>query len=319
MKKQASQNNKNYKSSNKSIFINQAKQPVFLFLYSKLNIKLKWRIFTMSALYISDLDNTLLNNNSRLSDYTLTTLNQLIAKGLPFTYATARSFTSASVVTKGLNLTIPAIVYNGVMIRNTATGELLSMEHFTEEAKEVIHSNLQKYNISPLIYTMIGTEEKVFYLTDRINEGMEFYLSNRKGDKRFCPLSSFHDLEIGEIFYYTCIGSYKELYPLYHSLNEYSFFRCTLQQEPTREEYWCEIMPVNATKANAILKLKQFYHFDKIISFGDAENDLLMFSISDECYAVENAVPKLKNAATEIILSNEMDGVAHWLLSHTKL
>lgn len=32
-----------------------------------------------------------------------------------------------------------------------------------------------------------------------------------------------------------------------------------------------------------------------------------------ECYAVENAVPELKAAATGVIKSNEADGVAQWL------
>ena len=38
-----------------------------------------------------------------------------------------------------------------------------------------------------------------------------------------------------------------------------------------------------------------------------------MFEISDECYAVENAVEELKKISTGIIGSNEDDGVAKWL------
>ena len=53
-----------------------------------------------------------------------------------------------------------------------------------------------------------------------------------------------------------------------------------------------------------------------MISFGDAVNDIPMFEISDECYAVENAVEELKAAATGIIDSNENDGVANWLKEH---
>jgi hydroxymethylpyrimidine pyrophosphatase-like HAD family hydrolase len=41
-----------------------------------------------------------------------------------------------------------------------------------------------------------------------------------------------------------------------------------------------------------------------------------MFRISDECYAVENAVDELKKYATGIIRSNDKDGVAHWLINH---
>ena len=41
-----------------------------------------------------------------------------------------------------------------------------------------------------------------------------------------------------------------------------------------------------------------------------------MFKISDECYAVENAVEELKQAATGVIGSNEEEGVKRWLAEH---
>lgn len=44
------------------------------------------------------------------------TINGLVAKGMQFTYATARSLVSASVVAKGLSTTIPVIAYNGALI-----------------------------------------------------------------------------------------------------------------------------------------------------------------------------------------------------------
>lgn len=78
-------------------------------------------------------------------------------------------------------------------------------------------------------------------------------------------------------------------------------------------------MPAGATKANAIRKLKEICGCDKVISFGDAINDIPMFEISDECYAVENAVEELKAAADGVIQSNENDGVATWLEQHVRL
>jgi hydroxymethylpyrimidine pyrophosphatase-like HAD family hydrolase len=78
-------------------------------------------------------------------------------------------------------------------------------------------------------------------------------------------------------------------------------------------------MPKNATKANAVLQIKELYGFDKVISFGDGVNDIPMFEISDECYAVANAVPELKEKAAGIIGSNKNDGVAKWLLERMPL
>ena len=78
-------------------------------------------------------------------------------------------------------------------------------------------------------------------------------------------------------------------------------------------------MPAAASKLNAIRKLKKMWNCTRVISFGDAVNDLPMFEASDECYAVANAVEELKAAATGIIESNVDDGVAKWLLEHVEL
>ena len=47
--------------------------------------------------------------------------------------------------------------------------------------------------------------------------------------------------------------------------------------------------------------------------FGDALNDLPMFSIADEAYAVANALDVVKEAATKVIGSNDEDAVAEYL------
>ena len=75
-------------------------------------------------------------------------------------------------------------------------------------------------------------------------------------------------------------------------------------------------MPKTVSKGNAILKLKNILGCDKIIAFGDAENDIAMFEIADECYVVKNGSENLKKIADGIIESNEEDGVAKWLIEN---
>ena len=57
---------------------------------------------------------------------------------------------------------------------------------------------------------------------------------------------------------------------------------------------------------------------DRIVAFGDGVNDLPLFSVADEAYAMENADEIVKQAATAVIGSNEDDGVAQWLLKNWK-
>lgn len=267
----------------------------------------------MSTLYVTDLDGTLLNSNDRISQYSMETINGLVAKGMQFTYATARSLVSASVVAKGLSATIPVIAYNGALIIHPATGEVLSSLSFTEEEAGYVSSVLQENTANPLVYAYVDGVERVSYVTGRENEGIQRYLDARKGDRRFRPLADEERLYQGDVFYFTCIADREELLPLYEIFSGDERYRCTLQQELYRPEYFLEIMPKKATKAEAIKKLKEIWRCDRVVSFGDAVNDIPMFEISDACYAVANAVPELKAHATDVIGSNDEDGVARWL------
>jgi Cof subfamily protein (haloacid dehalogenase superfamily) len=267
----------------------------------------------MKILYVSDLDGTLLRSDDKMSEYTIKTINNLIDNGMCFSYATARSLSSASVVTKGLTTNIPVIIYNGTSIVNAYTKERLFSLYFTEAEKAIVTNILDKYLIYPLVYGFVNDEERVSWLKNKENEGMKSYINSRKGDKRLRPIETKEELYCGKLFYFTCIGEKQELIDIYNYFKDLNEFTCTLQKELYKEEYWCEIMPKKATKGNAILILKEKLKCDKIITFGDSINDIPMFQISDESYAVENAVDELKKYATGIIMSNEKDGVAHWL------
>lgn len=270
----------------------------------------------MNTLYVTDLDGTLLNSHDRINPYSIETINALVEEGMLFTYATARSLVSASVVAKGLSTQIPVIAYNGAFIFHPATGEILASEGFSPEERHRAVEIMKRQKPCVLVYSFVEGIERVSWITGRENDGLRRYLSLRKGDRRLRPLSDEEKLFEGEIFYFTCIGEKQELLPVYEIFSGEGSYNCSLQQELYRPEYFCEIMPKRATKAGAILKLKELWECERVISFGDAINDLSMFRISDECYAVENAVEELKREATAVIGKNDEDGVARWLKAH---
>ncbi len=265
-------------------------------------------------LFVTDLDGTLLNRRDRISDFSIRAINGLVDRGMLFTYATARSLVSASRVTEGLSTKIPVIAYNGAFIFQPSTGGILSREGFTEGERDRVREALDQHRISPLVYSFVDGIERVSWIPRYENDGIRRYLNQRPGDPRFRAVFSPDALYEGDVFYYTCIGEQDELQPVFDLLSGDSRYRCTIQQELYRPEYWCEIMPALASKANAIRKLKKMWGCTRIISFGDAVNDIPMFEISDECYAVANAVDELKAIATGVIESNEDDGVAKWLV-----
>jgi len=143
----------------------------------------------MKTLYIADLDGTLLNRESRVSEYSRETLNKLMKEGLPLTYATARSFASSSIVTKELSLSLPVIVYNGGFLVGPATGKRLYKNLFRPEQIREVSQTLIKAGISPLVYSFINGIERVSWIYSGENGGLRHYIDSRKGDSRLTPLA----------------------------------------------------------------------------------------------------------------------------------
>ncbi|MBQ9119511.1 MAG: HAD family hydrolase [Lachnospiraceae bacterium] len=264
----------------------------------------------MKTLYVSDLDGTLLQSNETLSEYTVKTINELVEQGMIFSYATARSYITAKKVTKGLEARIPLIVYNGAFVIDNVTGEILLSNYFDDSVKDVL-DDLISEQIYPIVYAYINDVEKFSYAKDKCTRGMKVFLDSRKGDVRENAVDDAKQLYEGNVFYLTCIDEEEKLEVFYEKYKDQ--YHCVYQKDIYSGEQWLEIMPKTATKANGIAQLKELLQCEKLVVFGDGKNDIDMFEMADETYAVENAVEELKSIATQVIGNNNEDGVAKWL------
>ena len=236
------------------------------------------------TLFLTDLDGTLLRSDQSLSKYTVETLNRLISRGMLFSYATARSYATSSIVTAGLEAKFPVIVYNGTFVLENGTKRrLLSHAFSPDEAAEILRT-LTDFGVYPIVYAYEDEAEKYFY----------------------CPR-----LISDETFHFSCIDKPEKLLGAYEKLKD--GFECVYYKEIYSGEQWLEVHPKGVSKAKAMTELKNLVGCERVVCFGDGVNDISMFEISDECYAVANADEKLKKIATGVIESNNNDGVARFL------
>lgn len=268
----------------------------------------------MKTLYVSDLDGTLLRSDETISAHTNDVINSLVGNGMLFSYATARSFNTARKVTAGLSAKIPVIVYNGTFVIDNNSGEIMISNFFEDGVRQVL-DDLIGNGIYPIVYSMIDGAEKFSYVYSLCTDGAKEFIATRRGDKRDNPVNALSALYYGELFYLTCIGDDEEkLRQLYDKYREQ--YHCVFQRDIYTAKWWLEIMPKAASKANAIAQLKEQLCCDRLVVFGDGKNDIDMFELADESYAVSNAAEELKAIATGIIGSNNSDGVADFLLRH---
>ncbi len=267
----------------------------------------------MKTLYVSDLDGTLLRSNETTSEYTNNVINSLTDRGMIFSYATARSLITAKKVTNGINAKIPLIVYNGAFVIDNVTEDILIANYFDSSVYEVL-DELFANKVYPIVYAYIEGKEKFSFVPELCTGGMKKFINSRSGDIRTNTVKTTADLKSGDIFYITCIDEPEKLKPIYDKYKDR--FHCVYQTDIYTNEQWLEIMPLAASKSNAIKQLQSFLKCEKLVVFGDGKNDIDMFELADESYAVQNAHEDLKKYATAIISSNDEDGVAKWFEEH---
>lgn len=273
-------------------------------------------------LYISDLDGTLLNNEKEVSEYTKHTLNQLIAGGLNFSIATARTASTVSKILAGLQINLPVILMNGVIIYDLQKAQYLKIEIIPEETVKAIIAVLKKHNLSSFMYAISGNQLVTYYEDLRTPAMQEFYQERiTRYQKSFEQTASLMNAASeNKIIYFALLDEQKPLTLIYDTVKLWPDIDLAFYKDTYGENLWVlEIHSHRASKFNAVNYLRENYGFDQIIGFGDNLNDLPLFAACDEAYAVANAVEPLKEKATGIIGANYEDGVARFIVAREGL
>lgn len=274
----------------------------------------------VSKLYVSDLDGTLLNGDGVLSDFSRTTLNQLIAEGLQFTAASGRGFASMQEVLKGLHLRLPIISYNGSFISHFDNGRHLAFKNIESNiASELLHL-AHGLDCHPYVTTFDGVEDRLFYSILN-NDGLRWYydLRNSFDDPRLNYLPNLHDSLVDDAVAFTFIAEKAQALDLQTAIVE-SFSEHTdshfFENIYSPDWYWLMVQDKQATKDQAVTELKTLAGItaSKTVAFGDQGNDLGMVANADHGVAMSNAAPAIKMVADEVIGSHEEDSVVKYIL-----
>ncbi|MCR5608846.1 MAG: HAD family hydrolase, partial [Lachnospiraceae bacterium] len=265
------------------------------------------------TLYVTDLDGTLMKNDETLSQHTVQIINDLVEKGMAFTYATARSIESAIAITGELRLKLPAITRNGAVLADNATGKHLEKAVFKDSEVSLLKELLPELPRYGFVSCFIGEEMHRLYVDVSHSTELQGYLDYYENNPTVRPVANLSELFCGDPGYITLIGPKEEIAVLYERVKDYTKWESLFQKDTYKDEYWLEICPKNCTKAKTIKKVQEQFGYDKLVVFGDGLNDISMFKVADECYAVGNALDELKKIATGIIGNNEEDAVAEFL------
>jgi len=276
----------------------------------------------VTTLYVSDLDGTLLTNTARLSDYSRSVLQALLADGLKFSVASARSVASMRNMLHGLTLELPVIEFNGAFLSDLRTGHHAVVNALEPQIARAIFASISRRGRTPLISTFNGRHDCLYH-DEPANEGTRWYVSDRQAhrDPRLRRSTDLREALHDQVVCLTVIDRAELLIDLeaqmteqYGELVETHLF----ENAYSPGWYWLTIHDRRATKDQAIGWLMENcgLHGDELIVFGDQINDITMFRMAAQAVAVANAHPDVKRHATHFIGSNEEDSVVKYIRDH---
>jgi len=245
----------------------------------------------MKTLYVSDLDGTLLNTNQELDLYVIEKVNKLINDGMNFTISTGRG-DSIRKILKDIHFKFPVMILNGTLNYDFTKNEYVNARPIPKEKVLEIMQVFKDFNFKSFeIQTISDSKVNRFAISDwnKVSDCLALNLVSTKEKM----------LEISKIL---------------SKLKGINFF--THKKVYSENEWFCDIIPENVSKASSLKLFKEQYGFDKIIAFGDSENDLPLSEVADEFYAVENAADIVKQSATAVIGSCSDNGVVKFIMQN---
>lgn len=270
--------------------------------------------------YVSDLDGTLLRNDAALSDFSEASLREMLADGLLFTVASARSVVSMQGILRGLPLRLPVIEFNGAFLSDLATGRHETVNALSAPVAESVYALVLRHNMVPFVSSFDGTEDRVHYAA-AANAGMHWYQEDRRRhrDRRWRGVSE--DLAASLREQVVCLTVVAEKPPLAElqaavlSAHGGAVETHLFENQYSPGWFWLTVHDCRATKDQAIRILAERYGLtgSEIVVFGDQSNDLKMFQMADRAVAVSNASEELKRHAAVIIGPNEADSVVKFI------
>lgn len=265
-------------------------------------------------IYISDLDGTLLNNNGELSEYTISVLNKLNEHNINFSIATARTPATVVPILSKVNINLPIIVMNGAAIYDLKSNKYITYNSIPKTTASQILDVLKNNNISGFCYTI--DDNHIFAYYDEISNICQAnFMNSRLGS----PLKTFINGPIpkdSNIIHFFLMDNKETIMNVYEKIKHIDgLYLIAYEDVYNKEVYTLEIYNEKSSKANAIKYLMNEFKFNSLTCFGDNLNDIPMFELADECFAVDNATDELKSISTSIIESNMNNGVAKYLES----
>lgn len=247
------------------------------------------------------MDGTLVNRDGAIPMATIDAIKQAMALGIQVTLATGRMFRSAASCARQLGISIPIISYQGSMVADPITGNIL--QHIPMSiavVKETIQVSRQAS-----VHLNIYIDDELY--VDEITDGLKRYAQRNGVEPHLVSdLSACITKDPTKLMVW---GDPIELDKVYPLLADRMGSRCLITRSyPTL----CEVGHLATGKGQALRFLSELLGIEQseTVAVGDGLNDIDMIEWAGLGVAVDTAPEEVKAMADWVVKISPEDGLA---------
>lgn len=277
----------------------------------------------MIKLIASDMDGTLLNDDHMISEENLKAIRKAQEMGRHFTIVTGRDYGAVKSYLEECNLKCECILSNGAEYRDV-NGNVIESVYMNKKSVKIVFDILNDAGLCIQLMTNKGSyvtnkESDKKAIIDRFKlfnpkmneeEVIEFVekFHTERGMKYIDDVYEILDSDVEVLKIVTFDNDENLIAKLKEKLKENT---SDLAVASTFSND-IEISDIEAQKGLILAKTIKKMGIDKseVIVLGDSFNDYSMFTEFENSYAMENAIPEIKEIAKYITDTNNNDGVA---------
>jgi len=252
-----------------------------------------------------DLDGTLLDAKSQISDANRLAISKCLAKKIKVVITTGKNIFYVSKIVKALRLVDMQVISNGTVIVNAKMEPLKILRIPKGFFLEVVRLS-RKHHKGFVLHCLNGF---IYY---EIENPYFKYISGT-GEK----LTKIDDITSDEIIANALMFTYAGII----GNNFYDLLADELENKLRIRRggiFLADIFNLEAGKTNAIKKILEIYniHRENILAIGDGENDIGLIKFAGKGVAMGNSFEAVKNSADLVVSDNNNDGVAEAIYKH---
>ena len=126
-------------------------------------------------LFVTDLDGTLLNSHKEVSIKSIEILNKLIDDGVNFTVATARTPATVVDLLQDVNLKLPAVLMNGVLLYDIKEEKYINIKEIEKDTVDKVFDILNKFDKNAMVYGIRNNHLWVYHKEFEYSWEYNFY------------------------------------------------------------------------------------------------------------------------------------------------